>query len=179
MVVRMSAAAWAAGPDRPPRAHCGSRSGHRRPVRRGATRHLQALANDRPAVRDADDAPFFHHIHQTPAQRPSTPSPSSHSSVECRAAPPTAYWEMNVTQSLPTAAIFQKARAARIAARSSSFSAGLSALRRTPAGRFQCSTASKAGLIMAAADTDFDSYSPKVAFLFPGQGAQAVGMAKV
>lgn len=33
--------------------------------------------------------------------------------------------------------------------------------------------------VSASADGAFDSYSPKVAFLFPGQGAQFVGMAKV
>ena len=27
-------------------------------------------------------------------------------------------------------------------------------------------------------DTKFDGYTPKVAFFFPGQGAQTVGMAK-
>jgi len=31
----------------------------------------------------------------------------------------------------------------------------------------------------SAADNDFASYVPKTAFLFPGQGAQTVGMAKV
>lgn len=30
----------------------------------------------------------------------------------------------------------------------------------------------------AASDSEFGAYAPKVAFLFPGQGAQAVGMAK-
>lgn len=31
----------------------------------------------------------------------------------------------------------------------------------------------------ATADTKFADYKPKVAFFFPGQGAQSVGMAKV
>jgi hypothetical protein len=31
----------------------------------------------------------------------------------------------------------------------------------------------------SAADNDFAAYVPKTAFLFPGQGAQTVGMAKV
>jgi len=31
----------------------------------------------------------------------------------------------------------------------------------------------------SATDNDFSGYVPKTAFLFPGQGAQAVGMAKV
>lgn len=32
--------------------------------------------------------------------------------------------------------------------------------------------------MQTSADTKFDSYEPKVAFFFPGQGAQTVGMAK-
>lgn len=34
-------------------------------------------------------------------------------------------------------------------------------------------------VVSASADGAFDSYTPGVAFLFPGQGAQYVGMAKV
>lgn len=33
--------------------------------------------------------------------------------------------------------------------------------------------------IILQADDQFSDYAPKVAFLFPGQGAQTVGMAKV
>ena len=31
----------------------------------------------------------------------------------------------------------------------------------------------------ATSDTKFQSYNPKLAYFFPGQGAQTVGMAKV
>lgn len=33
--------------------------------------------------------------------------------------------------------------------------------------------------VVLQADDQFSDYAPKVAFLFPGQGAQTVGMAKV
>lgn len=53
---------------------------------------------------------------------------------------------------------------------------------RAPPRRCAASPPPRGGRVVASAsahsDAEFSAFAPKVAFLFPGQGAQSVGMAK-
>ena len=89
-----------------------------------------------------------------------------------------------VATSAPVVALYRSrvslrsARSAlQLSSRSTAVGTSLPALRRAASSRVQ-GTSSAGSVTMASADSDFDGYAPKVAFLFPGQGAQAVGMAK-
>ena len=52
------------------------------------------------------------------------------------------------------------------------------AARRVRSRAVRVSAASVAEPLTSATDNDFSAYAPKTAFLFPGQGAQSLGMAK-